>query len=196
MHMAATLHRLQTKKTRLGQEQATEIRQMVLALDGLPDETMRAFLLTIDRQTAATRGWTFVMLSPAQNAAVVTWLRRNSGRPGVAVQLWAELLTGLRIDTGEVLITRKELAERVEAAPNAVTDILTELEGIGAISRQRKRVKGMRGPGQVSVFVNPNVATRLVGTARDKAQADHRPVETVDWSRQGRGSAGSLPVLA
>jgi hypothetical protein len=46
-----------------------------------------------------------------------------------------------------------------------------ELESIGAISRRREKVPGMRGPGAVRYFMNPNIATHLNGKARDKAQA-------------------------
>jgi hypothetical protein len=57
------------------------------------------------------------MLSPVQNAAVVSWLRNNSKRPMAAMRLWAECFTGLRMDTGEIVISRDEIAKRVRIAP-------------------------------------------------------------------------------
>ena len=176
LHMSARLHRLTPKPARLRSEQAAKVRQAVLELDFDP-EAIRPVLLSIDRNTAASRGWTFVMLSPSQNAAVVGWLRHHSKRPGVAIHLWAELLTGLRIDTGQVLLTRTQLAERVGVPPRSVSEILTELEDIGAISRRRQPTPGVRGKGSLEIFINPNVATHLTGTARDTAQAEAKPVE-------------------
>ena len=197
--MAATLSKLQTRTQRLDQERAQKLRQHILAFDAfdLPEEAVRSVLLTIDRQTATTRGWTFVMLSPTQNAAVVGWLRHHSARSGMAVQLWAELLTGLRIDTGEVLLSREELAARVDAAPTSVSQVLTELEQIGAISRHRQRTDGMRGPGRLAIFINPNVATRLSGAIRDKAQETAQPVSVpvLPKTTSRRASGQKLPKV-
>ena len=180
--MAATLSQLRTRADRLRQEQATKLRQHILAFDEfqLPEDALRAIILAIDKKTAAEQGWTFIMLSASQNAAVVGWLRHHSKRSGMALQLWAEILTGLRNDTGEVLLTREELAERVQARPTAVSEVLGELEHIGAISRRRQRLEGKQGPGRLTIFINPNVGTRLTGAARDKAQAAMPPVETDD----------------
>ena len=44
---------------------------------------------------------------------MVSWLRENSKRPMAAMAIWAELFTALRFDTGEIALTRAELAERV-----------------------------------------------------------------------------------
>ena len=195
--MAGTLHKFRTAKARLDQERANKLRQHILAFDefDLPEEAVRAVILAIDKQTATARGWTFVMLSPSQNAAVVGWLRHNSARPGVAMQVWAEMLTGLRIDTGEIMVSREELSKRVEAPLTSVSQVLTELEGIGAISRRRERIEGTRGPGRLTIFVNPNVATILKGKARDKAQQATPPVKT-DMPPRLVSTAGKKPQQA
>ena len=179
--MAASLHRLQTKRARLAQEEATQLRQHILAFDDfeLPEEATNAIVLAIDRATAAHNGWTFVMLSPAQNLAVLRWITAHSKRQSVAVNTWGEILNALRNDTGEVMLSREELATKCEASPNAITDVLAELEGIGAITRSRRAMAGIRGRGRVVIHVNPLVATKLAGAARDRAQQEHKPVETV-----------------
>ena len=64
------------------------------------------------------------MLSPDQNAAVARWLSKHSTRPKVALVLWQELFTALRRDTGEVMLTRDELAERVGARPEHVSRVM------------------------------------------------------------------------
>lgn len=174
--MAATLHRLVTRRDRITEEDGQKLREMVGEYPGLPDRLRSELVAQIDRRTASKNGWTFVMLSPVQNAAVVAWLVQNSKRPQVAVRLWAELFTAMRTDTGEITLTRDELAERVGETVQHVSSIMTELEGIGAISRRRQRVAGMRGPGMVRYFMNSLVATHLTGAARDEAQAAAPPL--------------------
>lgn len=175
--MPAILHRLQPQPERLREEQATALRQLILAFPGLPERAVGAIIASVDRATAADQGWTFVMLSPAQNRAVVRWLLQHSSRPQRAVDLWSLLFEHLRRDTGEIMLTRDELAEMIDDLPNNVSAIMGELEGIGAISRRRERVVGMRGPGMVRYFMNPHVATHLAGKARDKVQKQAKPVQ-------------------
>ena len=57
------------------------LRQMVLDFPGLPERAVGAIIASVDRETAAQNGWTFVMLSPAQNEAVLNWLLDHSSRP-------------------------------------------------------------------------------------------------------------------
>ena len=178
--MPATLHRLHPKPTRLRKEQAAALRQMVLDFPGLPERAVGAIIASVDRETAAQNGWTFVMLSPAQNEAVLNWLLDHSSRPHKAVRLWAALFSHLRRDTMEIMLSRDELAALIGEKPDNVSRIMGELEGIGAISRQRERIVGMRGPGAVRYFMNPNVATHLTGAARDKAQAAAPPLKIVE----------------
>jgi hypothetical protein len=177
--MPATLHRLRTKHQRLRKEQAQALRQMVLEFEGLPDHAARAIIGAIDRETAAENEWTFVMLSPAQNRAVVKWLLEHAERRREALDLWALLFEHLDRRTGMVLLTRDELAEQVDTHPDNVTRIMADLESIGAISRRRERVGGLRGPGMVRYFMNPNVGTHLVGQVRDDAQAKASPLKLV-----------------
>ena len=178
--MPATLHRLRSRPQRLRRIEAERLQQMILGFPGLPEGLVAAIIAAIDRETAAENGWTFVMLSPEQNEAVVAWLLDHSSRPQKAVRLWAALFRHLRRDTGEILLTRDELAEQVGTHPDNVSRIMAELESIGAISRRRERVTGMRGPGVARYFMNPNVATHLAGKARDEAQAAARRLKPVD----------------
>ncbi len=107
--------------------------------------------------------WTFVMISPAQNSAVVTWLLENSKRRTEAVQLWALLFTAMRNDTGEVMLTRAQMAERVGASLQDVSRIMTELASIGAIRRE-KDGRAAR------YFMSAQIATH-VATAGGRAEA-------------------------
>jgi hypothetical protein len=107
--------------------------------------------------------WTFVMISPAQNSAVVKWLLENSQRRNEAVQLWALLFTALRSDTGEILLTRAQMAERAGASLQNVSRIMTELSSIGAIRREKDGRT-------VRYFMNAGIATHMA-TASARAEA-------------------------
>ncbi len=182
--MAAQLIKLRTKRDRLKTDQAAALRQLVLDFPDLPQRAVGELIATIDRQTVSKSGWTFVMLSPEQNASVVQWLADNSARPIVAMRLWAQLFNNLRTDTGEIVQTRDELAEALGAKPTEISQIMGELATIGAISRVRERVAGMRGPGLVRYFMNPRVATNLTGAARDQAQAEAPLLALIEGGRR------------
>src|SRR5919202_413069 len=120
------------------------------------------------------------MLSPEQNAAVMRGLRQHSQRPVLALALRGELFTALRRDTGEIMLTRDELAERVGSSPGEVSRVMHELAGIGAIIVHREKVAGMRGPGRAVYLMNPKVGTHLTGAARDRAQAEAPRLQLVE----------------
>ena len=178
IHMpgAGKIVRFRTKKDRIRADQAEHLRRLIREVPDLPEAAVGVIVAAIDRQTAAQNGWTFVMLSPNQNRAVVRWLTTNSKRPIVAVQLWAELFSHLDRDSGEIMQSRDELANALNVQPEHVSAIMSELEDIGAISRKRVKVAGLRGPGMVRYFMSPCVATHLSGKARDDAQAQAGPL--------------------
>ena len=178
--MAATLRRLRTKADRLRAEQADALRQLVLDYPGLPEQPRGEIVAAIDRQAAAENGWTFVMLSPSQNKAVQRWLVENSKRPQKATMLWAELFDHLRRDTGEIMLSRDQLAELIGDHPTTSARSCASWHRIGAIITRRERVAGMRGPGRAVYFMNPNVATNLSGAARDRAQAEAPKLRLVE----------------
>ena len=177
--MSATLHKLVSRREKLTEADGLQLRRLVLDYEGLPERLRGELVAEIDRRTASRNGWTFVMLSPAENAAVVDWIAQHSRYPQVAMRLWARLFDNLRTDTGEIVLTRDELAELVDEFPDNVSRIMSELESIGAISRRRERVPGMRGPGQVRYFMNPRVGTHLTGKTRDQAQSKAPPLLTI-----------------
>lgn len=114
--------------------------------------------------------WIFAMINPAQNFAVLEWLRKHSKRPQAAVSLWGLLLTALRVDTGEILLTRAQIAERIGIEPDNVTRIVSELASINAIRREKQGRK-------VRYFLNPNIATHIPGPeARQRAREAAGPL--------------------
>jgi CRP-like cAMP-binding protein len=171
--MAARIVELQTKPKRMRADQADRLRQALLPFEEeLPEQVVRDLRHHINRLTSSRNKWTFVMLSPEQNAAVVNWLVEHSGRPLVAVRLWALCFEHLDEETGEIHHRREQIAESLGVDPDDVSRIMSELVKMGAIIRRRERIAGLRGPGPVRYFMNPRVATHLAGTARDLAQAE------------------------
>lgn len=173
--MAATVRRLVSKPDRLEAEQAELLLSALQPYEAAMPSAVRELKAHIHRQTSAQSGWTFIMVSAVQHDAVVEWLATNSRRPMKAVRLWSKLFTAVDRATNEVMLTRNQLADLVSESPDNVSAIMGELESIGAISRRRERVAGMRGPGVVRYFMNPMVGTHLPGGLRDAAQADAPP---------------------
>jgi hypothetical protein len=168
---------LRTRPDRLRRDQEATLREALLPFeDEMPGGVMRELLTLIDRRSASRNKWTFVMLSPEQNMLVVQYLTANSERPLLAVNAWAVCFNHLRIDTGEIMLSRLELAEKLRAHPDEVSRVMGELVKFGAIIRRREKVAGMRGPGLVQYFMNPRVATHLGGAERDRAQDEAPPL--------------------
>ncbi len=167
---------LKTRPDRLRQDQADQLRQALLPFEEAMPDAVQSLIGHLDRQTASRNRWTFVMLSPDQNAIVVDYLADHSKRPLVAVKLWALCFKHLRTDTGEIMLTREEIAEKLKQRAPEVSEMMTELVEFGAIIRKRIKVGGMKGPGLVHYFMNPRVATHLAGKERDDAQAEAPPL--------------------
>ena len=68
---------------------------------------------------------------------VERWLRESSRRPRQAAELWSLLLDDAHPDTGQITLTRDQIATRLDIAPGNVSRIMTELERSGAIARRR-----------------------------------------------------------
>jgi hypothetical protein len=167
---------LRTKPERLRTDQAAVLRQALLPFEEAMPDAVRALISHIDRQTASRNRWTFVMINPAQNDAVVNFLADYSTRPVVGMKLWSLCFNYLRNDTCEIMLTREEFAEKLQQRVQEVSTIMTELEDFGAIIRRVEKVAGLRGRGIVRYYMNPMVATHLSGAERDKAQADAPPL--------------------
>lgn len=165
--MGARVVRLRTKAERIRENDARDLRQLVLDFAAgrrISERAANEITAAIDRETSTRNGWTFCMISPQANAAVVMWLTQHSKRPLVAVRLWASLFQYINRDTCEIVRTRAELAESLDVPTNEISRLMSELEGIGAISRRREGV-GVR------YYMNPLIGTHLTGAARTKAQA-------------------------
>lgn len=119
------------------------------------------------------------LIEPEGNRAVVRWLRENSERPIAAMNLWSLLLAKLHQGTGQVLLSRSELAGEVGVTPREITFIMKELADIDAVSR---RPDGSR----VRYFLN----TKLFVTPRAQEEVGRIPVfEPVESKEKDDGKA-------
>ncbi len=156
--------KLSTERTKKRKEEARQILQQVRKL-GLDPETLAKIDDAAKAHAASSENWIFVMLGPKENAAVVRWINQNSKRPLKAVELWATLLEYLRMDTGEIMATRKELAERVGMDARDLSKVMTELASINAIRREKDGRN-------VRYFLNPHIATHIPNASKRKNERD------------------------
>jgi hypothetical protein len=161
--MTAKISRFVSRREALRLDQGAALRQMVLEFPGLPDMAAGQIVAYIDRHTAASKGWSFVMLSPDQNRIVVRWINAHAKRPRISGELWAEFFCRMRMDTGEIVATRQQLAEAAGATLQAVSSAMNELAAVGALIRHQEGR-------EVRWFMNPTIGTCLTGKAREDAQ--------------------------
>ena len=102
----------------------------------------------------------FTMLSRDQTIAIWDAIRAlpSNDRPNQVRHAFDLVLVHLRQDTGEVMLTRDQLAERIGCAPRHVSTVMGTLERMGVIRRERHKVEGMQGRGMAVYFINPHVA--------------------------------------
>lgn len=107
------------------------------------------------------RSWgPFVMMSVADVDRIQReiWALPARDRRVTVLRAFHLVLCNLRVDTGEVMLTREELAERLDCSADRVSEAMSTLFRLGVILKQYRKVPGVRGPGMVVYFVNPDVA--------------------------------------
>lgn len=165
--LAEGVESLANARARQQAAQAEEFEKLARRA-GMPPEAAAHFASNL--RSPSTNEWTFVMISPAQNSAVVRWISENSKRPQAATLLWAHLFEVMRNDTGEILRSREELAERLGISAQNLSRIITELCSINAIRREKQGR-------EVRYFMNANIATHLPGhAARKQAREEAGPL--------------------
>jgi DNA-binding Lrp family transcriptional regulator len=102
----------------------------------------------------------FTMISREQTVAVWKAIRAlpPEKRPHEVMFAFNMALANVRQDSGEIMLTRDQLAAEVGCAPGDVSKIMGTLERMGVIRRERRKVDGMQGPGMAVYFINPHVA--------------------------------------
>lgn len=119
----------------------------------------------------------FTMLSRAQTAAIWDAIRAlpADDRPHQVRHAFDLVILNLRQDTGEVMLTRDEIAAKIGCAAKHVSTIMGTLERLGVVRRERRRVEGLQGPGVAVYFVNPHVAWNGSLDVRKAEAAEVKP---------------------
>jgi len=169
----ADVVRLRTKRQRSERDTAAavaeQLRQLPAELvEQLPPSLQRAISQTTHGLHRHARPDTeeglwpggFAMLSRTQTKAIWDAIRAlpPDERPGQVRHAFDLVVLNLRQDTGEVMLTRDQLAGEIGCDPDHVSHVMGTLVRMGVIRRERRRVEGMRGPGIAVYFVNPHVA--------------------------------------
>lgn len=122
----------------------------------------------------------FTMLSRMQTATIWDAIRAlpSDDRPNQVRHAFDLVLLNLRQDTGEVLLTRDQLADEIGCAPRSVSTIMGTLEKMGVIRRERRKIEGMRGPGVAAYFINPHVAWNgSLDVRKERANTTRPPMQ-------------------
>lgn len=151
-------------------------------------------VVEVDRQTASFKKELFLMVY-REFSLVSEWLAANSSRKLVALRLWALILSYVDKDTGEIALSRDEIAELLNVSVGDVSRVTSELVECRALWRRRVKVPGMRGAGVVRYGLNPLVGTHI---GREAGKAARRLAERLDLSPPGERrsrSPGFEPVV-
>lgn len=160
--LSDAIHRLERLRFTKAQREAQILERLATKVLGPVHAAQLALAFVSSTPDPDSERWTFTMISPAQNAAVVEWLSAHSKRPQVAIRIWALLFTALRADTGQILLTRGQIAEKIGVEPRTVSEIMTELASINAILREKEGRA-------VRYAMNPAIATHIPGPEARKA---------------------------
>jgi len=173
--MSAHIKRLQPKNQQTKQQDLFELQSVLERFPELQEKDISALVWKIKRKNKLNdpNTWTFIMISPEQNLAVVNWLTSKSKRPLNAVKLWALLFDNVHKETGQIMLSRLEMADKINVHPNNISAIMSELESINAILKK----KDGRG---VVYYMNPNVANHYPQEIREKAQKNSPQLKLID----------------
>lgn len=171
--MAAVIRRFVSPAGRLRRDEHERARAALAAVrdDVRPEAQLciEKAIVELDRQAASSEREVFLMVYP-EFSMVSEWLFANSSRKLIALRLWALILAHVDRETGDIALSRDEIAEALKVPADDVSRVMSELEECCAVNRRRVRVGGMRGPGMVRYAVNPLVGTHLPGKLREDAR--------------------------
>lgn len=175
--------RFVSKSQRMTLEQARQVEEQLKLLpdDVLPEQPRQAAINALYRYTRNPDEtiWPggFSMLSRTQTAAVWNAIRKlpPEKRPNHVRHAFDLALLNLRQDTGEIMLTRDQLAAEIGCSPANVSRIMGTLEEMGVVIRKRRKVDGLQGPGMAVYFVNPHVAWNGDLEIRKREAIHHTP---------------------
>jgi len=136
-------------KQRIKKADAELVKRQVDLLD-IPEEARAELDNALYKITNTnSRRWCFVMISPEQ-FRIVTKAVQNCRNVAITHMVWTTAITYIRMDTGEIMADREQIAEDVDTTVQEVSRAMTELTKIGAVYKQKRGRK-------TAYFVNPNI---------------------------------------
>lgn len=182
--MVAKLLRFQSRQG-LAKRQLAEQVEAQLALFSDEEvspherETVRNLLHRIAHPNTEENIWPggFCMISRQQTEAVWDAIRKlpAEARPHQVRHAFDLVLLYLRPDTGEVMLSRQEMAQKMETDPANVSRVMRTLEDMEVVTRKRRAVDGVRGPGKVVYSINAYVAWNGRLEVRKREAAKTKP---------------------
>lgn len=162
--MKSNVYRLLPDRPRIKRQEAEGAAHFLRAL-GLPrhlqQQIEHALYRSVEPDSLRSPFGNYVMLSVQQIGAIWDALRKlpPEKRPQEVRHLFDLCILNLRQDTGEILLNRQQLAERMECRPDRVSTAMGILQRLGIVIKgERIKVPGLRGPGLATYFVNPHAA--------------------------------------
>lgn len=119
----------------------------------------------------------YSMLSRTQTAVIWDAIRKlpPEKRPNHVRHAFDLVLLNIRQDTGEIMLTRDQLAAEIGCSSDNVSRVMGTLEEMGVVIRKRRKIDGVRGPGMAVYFLNPHVAWNGNLEIRHREAAKHKP---------------------
>ena len=185
------------KAQRVLQEVAVSIEEQLRLFpeDQLPEQPREALLNALHRYSRNPDEslWPggYSMLSRTQTAVIWAAIRNLGAnkRQGQVRHAFDLALLNLRQDTGEIMLTRDQLAAEIGCAPRHVSTIMGTLEDMGVVTRKRRKVDGMQGRGMAVYFLNPHVAWNGSLEIRQREATKHKlPLLKLMEGGQSNGS--------
>lgn len=134
---------------------------LVAAVPQLEEALEPARVAIIEQRERAPK-WRFIMLGPAENAAVLNKIVGESKRPSVATRLWGAILCHIEGDTAAVKMSRKTMMDAAGTKHwHHVKLALEELTSWGALTKAEDCEQW---------FCNPKLASHLPKAVRAAEQ--------------------------
>lgn len=162
--MKSKVYRLLPDRERIKREEAADA-MLIIGRLGLPrhaeQRIQHDLYRIVEPDGTRTPFGKYVMLSVQQMGTIWDAIRALPAkhRPHEVRHAFDLCILNLRQDTGEVMLTRDEIAARMKTAPNDVSKAMSCLEKMGVIIKgDRRKIAGLRGPGVAAYFINPHAA--------------------------------------
>jgi len=179
--MSAQIKRFKPKDKLVKQQDLLKLQSALELFPELNEKKVASLVWEAKKQAhlheETKEGKPFIMMFSEQNTLVVRWLTTNSKRPLKAVELWSVLFEYVNYETGQIMLSRQELANNLNISSRHITNIMSELESIKAIIKEKE------GRG-VTYYLNPNVGTHLPQPHRKLAQAQAPTLTVIDGGKE------------